>query len=469
MKSQGITVAEAEQTAQTEWENISELVNGLAPEFSDTDKNNLKNIGAQKLLAGGEFVDAKKSIVQYAEAIESGSLSTAALNVSDEQLDKIFPDIKTDPDEELEVTAQPLSEGDIDLSGLPEEVSNNLTPIISEFGRQALKFDKVKDFLELKVGKGDERTAAAEDALQDIFDVIKDLVRQIFIINPKYIKLAYEQFSDIYMLWKNIQVRASDSGVENMSIAESAEAELHSDQAAPMITSPDPMFGKQNPRHKRIDESEEDYKARQEHEKELADFSRHRYLQRILARGDALGYLERKRQYRLAQRPKETYAEYDKRIKAEEEMDRIRKPEYKKNKWELVKWRKLAAMKPENVPDLRNQLLNLLRLQEDRTNELYKRIGESWLSADVLDKIEESLLDARIQKFQHEYDEIKNIEGMNPFVIKALGHTITKIPEYFDKAKAKLNQEKFSSARMTLEMASIFSKQAASKGVHLLA
>ena len=457
----GVTLDEAEQTAQTEWDNLSELVNGLVPEYSDSDKNNLKNIGAQELLAGKDFANAKRSIVNYAEAIKSGSISVESLNVSDKQLDEIFPDIKADPDYELDKLAQPLSEGDIELSALPKDTADKLTQVISEFGRQTIKFAKVKDFLELKVGKGDERTAAAEDALQDIFDVISDLVRQIFVVNPEYIKLAHDQFSDVYLIWKNIEARAADSGVENMSIAESAEAGLHQDLGAPMVTSPDPLFGKKNPRHKRIDESEDEYKARQEHEKELADTSRHRYLSRILARGDALGYLERKKQYRLEQRPKETHAEYIKRIETEEEMDRIRKPEYKKNKWELVKWRKLASMDPNNVPDLRNQLMNLLRSQENRTEELYKRISESSLPQDVLDKMEESLLDARIEKFQHEYDDIKNVEGMNPFVIKALEITITKIPEYFDKAKAKINQEKFSSARMTLEMVSVFSKYAA--------
>jgi hypothetical protein len=183
------------------------------------------------------------------------------------------------------------------------------------------------------------------------------------------------------------------------------------------------------------------------------------------ANGDYSAYLKRKREYRIinderVQRPKETREQYHQRIKTENEMDRIRKPEYKKNKWELVKLRKLASMDPNNVPDLKNQLLSLLESQKNRTYELYKRIDESWLPTNVLSEIEKTLMNARIQKFQHEYDDIKNLDGINQFVLKTIEYMISQIPTYFEDAKAKYHKDKISSAKVTFDMASVFMKNA---------
>jgi len=43
-------------------------------------------------------------------------------------------------------------------------------------------------------------------------------------------------------------------------------------------------------------------------------------------------------------------------------------------------------------------------------------------------------------------------------ILKALEYTIGRIPEYFEEAQEKSHDEKVSSARMTLNMASTFSK-----------
>ena len=471
MKAGGQSVDEAEKMAKEEWSGLTELVEGLVPIYNDQDgytRIELQKLGAQKLLGGGSFEDAKKLIVQHVEAIESGVITAENISMEDNNLEKLFPNVRVNPNEDWENDrAQDMSDEEMvreDLGDLPDDVINKLAPEIVQFGKQALKFAQLKDAIER--GIDDDKMVEADDALQMIYDNIEVLARQIFVINPKYIAmpLAHEKFEDVYVVFKSVRSEAKEQGLESISDrtispAESAMAGLHQDLGAPGIKEIDPRF-KKNPRLQRPNEDIEQYRERQAHEKELADASRHRYLQRILANGDALGYLDRKRQYRLAQRPKETSEQYDERIKFEDEVDRIRKPEYKKNKWELVKWRKLAAMNPDNVQDLREQMMNLLKSQKTRTYELYQRIGNSWLSSDTLKEIEDSLMNARIQKFQHEYDTIKSLNGMNPLVLKAIEYLITQIPTYFDEAKNKFNRDKVSSARITLDMVSAFLKSA---------
>lgn len=478
MKSAGMSVDEAEKMAQDEWNQLTQLIHGLLHEQSERgtykaeEEAELQKLGAQRLLGGGSFDDAKKLVAQHVEAINAGIISTENLSMEDDQLKKLFPNVRIDPDANWEEDlAKDMTDEDMvkeDLSDLPSEVIDKLAPSIVQFGQQALKFAALKDAIER--GIDEDKMIEADDALQMIYDNIEVLASQIFVINPEYINkpLAHEKFEDIYVVFKSVRAEAKDQGLESISdrtisSAESVGEGLSIDPGAPSAKEIDPKYNR-NPRLQRPNEGDEEYKARQVHEKELADASRHRYLQRMLARGDALGYLERKRQYReqykLEPRPKETPAQYRSRVQTEEEMDRIRKPEYKKNKQELVKWRKLATMQTSDVPNLRDKIKQLFVSQENRTQDLYKRIIDSWLPESTLNEIEETLQANRISKFQHEYDVIKALSGMNELVLKSMEYLISQIPRYFEDAKIAVQREKTSYSRITLDWASKFASAA---------
>lgn len=478
MKSAGMSVDDAEKMAQDEWNQLTQLIQGLLHEQSERgtykaeEEVELLKLGAQRLLGGGSFDDAKKLIAQHVEAINAGIISTENLSMEDDQLRKLFPDVRVDPDANWEEDlAKDMTDEEMvreDLSDLPSEVIDKLASNIVQFGQQALKFAALKDAIER--GIDEDKMIEADDALQMIYDNIEVLASQIFVINPEYIAkpLAHEKFEDVYVVFKSVRAEAKDQGLESISdrtisSAESIGEGLSVDPGAPSAKEIDPKF-RRNPRLQRPNEKDDEYQIRQAHEKELADTSRHRYLQRMLARGDALGYLERKKQYReqykLEPRPKETPAQYRSRVSTEEEMDRIRKPEYKKNKWELVKWRKLATMRTDDVPNLRDKIKQLFVSQENRTHDLYKRISDSWLPASTLTEIEESLQDNRIQKFQHEYDTIKALSGMNELVLRSMEYLISQIPRYFEEAKIAVQREKTSYSRITLDWASKFASAA---------
>jgi hypothetical protein len=453
-----VSIDEAEQTANEEWLALKQLAEGLIPDNSSA-QNELLKIGSQELLASSEFSDAKKKMVLYSEAFESGNLQSLSVSNSSE----LFPDVKVDPSEPWEKSAEVLAAEDFLLDEIPEEAQEQLTNLLGRFGRRAVEFWKLTDFIRKNRGRDENKIAEAELLLQTVYDRIRALSIDIFTLNRKYIDLAYNEFKEAYIISRSIETIAEEYGLESIqsaseiSVGQSAEEGLHvSDQSGPR----DPNAI--NPRLKRESESPEDYAIRQSHEKELADASRHRYLQRILAQGDAQGYLERKNQYQLAQRPKESTEDYRTRRKTEIEINRIRNPEYKRNKTEMVKWRKLATLKDVDPSELRKQVENLIKHKEFRTYDLFQRINESWLPADKLLEIETSLIEIRVQYFKREYEAIKDFDGMNKTVLKAFIYMIDQIPRYFEEAKKKAHAEKVSSARITLDMASTLAKYASS-------
>jgi hypothetical protein len=170
--------------------------------------------------------------------------------------------------------------------------------------------------------------------------------------------------------------------------------------------------------------------------------------------------LERKNQYQLAQRPKEKTEDFKQRIQKENEINRIKKPEYKANQHELVLWRKLATINNKPSSDIRHQVEILIKKQKFRTYDLFVRINESTLSQKELQKIKTYLLNIRIKSFQREYNKIKNLSNINQAVLKSLEYVISQIPNYFAEAQKQAHKEKVSSARITLDMASSFSKSA---------
>jgi hypothetical protein len=459
------SVDEAEHTAQEEWIALKQLAEGLIPN-NPSAQNDLLKIGSQELLASSEFSDAKKKMVIYSEAFESGNLQSLSVSNSSE----LFPDVKVDPSEPWEKAAEVLAAEDFLLDEIPENAQEQLTNLLGRFGRRAVEFWKLTDFIRKNRGRDENKIAEAELLLQTVYDRIRALSVDLFTLNRKYIELAYDEFKEAYIISRSIETLAEDYGLESIqsadeiSVGQSTEEGLHvSDQSGPK----DPNAV--NPRLKREDETPEDYALRQAHEKELADASRHRYLQRILAQGDAQGYLERKNQYQLAQRPKESTEDYRNRRKTEAEINRIRNPEYKRNKNEMVKWRKLATLKNIEPSDLRRELENLIKHQQFRTYDLFQRINESWLPINTLQEIETSLMEIRIQSFKKEYEAIKDFDGMNKFVLKAFVYMIDQIPRYFEEAKEKVHAEKVSSARITLDMVSTFAKYARSPGASLTA
>jgi len=457
------SVDDAEQTAQEEWLALKKLAEVLI-QNNPSAQNDLLEIGSQELLASSEFADAKKKMAIYSDAFESGNLQSLSVSNASE----LFPDVRVDPSEPWEKAAEVLAAEDFLLDDIPEEDQEQLTKLLGRFGRRAEEFWKLTDFIQKNRGRDENKIAEAELLLQTVYDRIRALSIDLFTLNRKYIDLAYNEFKDAYIISRSIEKIAEDYGLESIqsaseiSVGQSAEEGLHvSDQSGPR----DPKAV--NPRLQRAGESTEDYAARQVHEKELADASRYRYLQRILAQGDAQGYLERKNQYQLAQRPKESTEDYRKRRKTETEINRIRNPEYKRNKTEMVKWRKLATLNNVEPSELRRQVENLIKHQEFRTYDLFQRINESWLPAETLQEIETSLLEIRTQYFKKEYEAIKNFDGMNKFVLKAFVYMIDQIPRYFEEAKDKSHAEKVSSARITLDMVSSFSKFASKPGAVL--
>ena len=393
-------------------------------------------------------------MVIYSEAFKSGNIQSLSISNASE----LFPDVKIDPTESWENIAKGYAEENFTFDNIPEENREQLINLFGKFGRRALEFFKLINFIKENSSIDENEKEKAEKLLETVYNKIQNLSIDIFTLNRKYINLAYDEFEDIYIVNRSIEAVAEGFGLESVqstpeiSIGQGAEEGLHI--ADPGNKKPDVP----NPRLKRKDESVEDYAARQAHEKELADASRHRYLQGILASGDAQGYLERKNQYQLAQRPKESTQDYRNRIKKENEIDRIRNPEYKRNKVELVKWRKLATLANIKPEELKKEALNLMNQQQFRTYDLFKRMNESWISKDKLDEIEKELMGIRIQTFQKEYDAIKNYKGMNKAILNLLEYVITQIPRYFKEAKEKAHNEKVSSARITFDMASTFLK-----------
>jgi hypothetical protein len=470
MRLLNIPIDEAEKQAQDEWLKISELINEVLPEASYQDKEILSRVGATKILGGGTFEDVKNEIESSAKAIKSGTLTIEHFSMDKSRLAEMFPNVKYESESDWENDlAQDMTNEDFvkgELRELPEDIVSELAPKIVRIAELALKFSKIK---ELKISfnnEGDlEQAKEADTALQRIFHKFEGITTDTFKIIPAYLskKQAYELFSDIYVIYKNVTTIANENGLESinslpMTGAQAASEGLYTDESAPGTKEPnDPRFGKTNPRLKRIDENEEQYATRQKHEKELADASRHRYLRNILQSGDAPGYLKRKLEYRLGQRPKESTEEYNNRIKIENEKDRIRDPEYKKNSLELTKWNYLAATKMDKS-ELEKEVKKLLSSQEQRTNDIYDRINESWLPADDLKEIPDLLMKTRIENFQDAYNVLKGRSSTNPLILMALEYTIGRIPEYFEEAQEKSHDEKVSSARMTLNMASAFSK-----------
>ncbi len=464
------SVDDAEKQARDEWLKISELINEVLPEASYQDREILSRVGANKILGGGTLEDAKNEIESSAKAIKSGTLTIEHFSMDKSRLAEMFPNVRYESGSDWEnELAQDMTNEDFvkgELHELPEDIVSELAPKIVRIAELALKFSKIK---ELKISfnnEGDlEQAQEADTALQRIFHKFEGITTDTFKIIPAYLskKQAYELFSDIYVIYKNVTTIANENGLESINSlpitgAQAASEGLSTDLSAPGSKEPnDPRFGKTNPRLKRIDETEEQYTARQKHEKELADASRHRYLRNILQSGDAPGYLKRKLEYRLGQRPKESTEEYNNRIKIEDEKDRIRDPEYKKNNIELNKWNYLAATKMDKS-ELEKEVKKLLSSQEQRTNDIYDRINESWLPADDLKEIPDLLMKTRIENFQDTYNVLKGRSTTNPLILKALEYTIGRIPEYFEEAQEKSHDEKVSSARMTLNMASTFSK-----------
>jgi hypothetical protein len=470
MRLLNIPIDEAEKQAQDEWSKISELINNVLPDANYNDRETLNRIGANKILGGGTFEEAKNEVEINAKAIQSGIVSSNTLSMDKSQLAKMFPNARYEAGSDWEEDiAQDMSNEEFvtgQLTELPEDIVSELAPKIVRFAELSLKFSKVKSLKTSFDNKGDiEQSQEADTALQRIFHKFENIASEIFRINPTYLKneLAYEQLQDVYIVYKNVTTIAQEDGLESLNSipttgAQAASEGLSTDLSAPGSKEPnDPRFGKTNPRLKRIDETEEQYVARQKHEKELADASRHRYLRNILQSGDAPGYLKRKLEYRLGQRPKESNEEYNNRIKIEDEKDRIRDPEYKKNNIELTKWNYLAATKMDKS-ELEKEVKKLLSSQEQRTNDIYDRINESWLPADDLKEIPDLLMKTRIENFQDAYNVLKGRSTTNPLILKALEYTIGRIPEYFEEAQEKSHDEKVSSARMTLNMVSTFSK-----------
>jgi hypothetical protein len=459
------SVDEAEQTAYDEWLALKQLAKGLIPDNSSA-QNDLLKIGSQELLASSEFSNAKKKMVLYSEAFESGSLQNLSVSNSSE----LFPDVKVDPSEPWEKAAEVLAAEDFLLDEIPEGAQEQLTNLFGRFGRLALEFWNLIEFIERNKETKKDKAEQKELQLPTVYDSIQAISSDLFILNRKYINLAYEEFKDAYIINRSIEAIAEEYGLESIqsnseiSVGQSAGEGLHiSDQSGSGPKDPNAV----NPRLKRKDESPEDYALRQAHEKELADASRHRYLQNILTQGDAQGYLERKNQYQLAQRPKESTEDYRNRRKKESEINRIRNPEYKRNKIEMVKWKKLAALNSLEPSELKRQVENLKNQQVFRTYDLFKRINESWLPKDKLNEIENLLMDIRIQLFKREFDTIKNFDGINKFVLKEFANMISQIPKYFEEANKRVQADKVSSARITLDMVSTFAKYASSPGAAL--
>ncbi len=476
MRLLNISIDEAEKQAQDEWSSISELIEKILPNSDYTDREELKRIGANKILGGGTFEEAKNEVEINAKAISSGIISAKDISMDKSQLDKLFPGVRYEAGSNWEEDiAQDMSDEEFvkgQLEELPNEISDKLAQKITRFAELALKFSKVKALKTSFDNKGDvEQATEADTALQRIFHKFENIASEIFRINPTYLenKLAHEQLQDVYVIYKNVTTTAKEDGLESInsvpiSSAQSASEGLYADPSAPGTKEPsDSRFRKVNPRLRRIDETEEQYALRQKHEKELADASRHRYLKNILQSGEAQGYLKRKLQYRLSQRPKETNEEYKKRIKIENEKDRIRDPEYKKNSLELTKWNYLATIKIDKSA-LSKEIRKLLESQQERTNDIYDRINESWLPAEDVAEIPNLLMNTRIENFQSAYNTLKGRSTTNPLVLKALEYVVQKIPEYFEIAKEKAHDEKVSSANITLDMASSFQKYSKLRG-----
>lgn len=435
---ENVTVTQAEEQAQDEWNGIVEIIQDKAKNFSPGDKATFQSMFAKAILGGDTFETA----AQYIEGL---------IDRGPDQSDTFYDDIDTDVDDDeiLQTLDNMSDEGSVDeeIEDIPDEdVRAKLKPLIIEFAQSAHKL--------LKEGmhwEGREPPPEVMDVAQELYQHVISLSSKISSTPQDLKEKAFDNgniFKDIYIATSKVNDYTATFGIENVDAPNVTGAELAemgnmtiSDPTKKKFTDEDKAL--QGPQKKRIRNPEVEKAA---HE---------RYMDLIRHHGRLADYYNQRRQRSAMKEPALRGRGEERRMETEEEFAARRDPA--KEKVRLTKkdatlvnseadsWKRAGL----NKKNQRSTIATLRTRNLENMMKFWRGTIRSWLPKETLDPIVTRRFDDRVQKLTAALDHLKSYPlQVNPEVVDALEDIIQKLPEAWSSTKEKVEIESLRSSRV---------------------
>ena len=451
LRDEDISVGQAEEQANDEWNRIVEVVREGATKFDDAGKQALQTLFAKKVLGDGDFDRAEHEV---------RDLMTRGPDPRSSEFYREV-DVNISADDALE-HADELADRELvrdEIDKLPPEYMQKLGPMFVEFGKLAKELIKLgadwQNQVELTGGAQtffsgkSEREAATEGLkIQQMYNRAIGLSIDIASTPTEIKTQAFaggDIFKNVYVLQSQINGYAEALGMETL---ESSEDISGADLVASGLSIFDP-----SKKHPPKGDAKNRFRK-----KETEDAARARFLYLIKTQGKIGDYYKKRREYfegpvrrrtpeegrRGEEGRLETKEEYWDRTKIDKEKRRMRNNDSNRIKREANKWKEAALTlgEPEGAIKSIEYITNLHRKIDARA---FKEMARSWLTPEDISQMNsERLADRKSLLLETYYFLVRERTfpklpypiQLNYYVMKGFENHIKNIQAMWDEAKA---------------------------------